>query len=625
MMMIKTTKAIHKICLIALALTATSCAKYLDIVPKEFHQESDLFSDIKQAEKEVAVLYNRLPWDHNASIGASGMTMAAGSDEAVHNWTSATAALLYLRGGWNPANNPLGNYNETYEQVRIAYRFLENVDNVPILDDRLKYSYQNEIIPRYKAEVKFLIAFYYFELFKRYGAIPIIDRFYTIVENDVLIQKDRRPTNEVVEFIVNLCDEAALGLPLNYENDPRELGRATKGAALALKAKTLLYAASPLFNGGELDGQSIAVNGEPIKNTLLGVKNTDGTPLFNQQYDREKWRIAADAAMDVINLGEYSLRSVQRELFYNRDFEEMIFWKQGGGASGWDVPLMPNGTDIGGSGALSLTQNTIDSYEMKNGLPIDDPNSGYDEDSWQTVSMPVYRNRTWQNVNVTIRGMYYNRDPRFYTDVYFNGMPLLHRNVITEFVQGSSPGTAHDGWAKSGQSTYTGYYSQKWVNPQQTPASQRTTSYRNFPFFRLADVYLWYAEAMNEYLDNPNTEVYTHINYVRNRVGMPGLPIAGRASDQTKVGMRARIRNERKIELAMEGHRFFDIRRWLIGHTPECTDLIGLDVNRSGDAFYVRKQVLGGKRVFLLQHYLMPIPAEETNKAPDVIKQNYGW
>ena len=621
----KTVKTINKIWLIALVVMATSCSKYLDIVPKEFHQESDLFADIKQAEKEIAVLYSRLPWDHNASVGASGMTMATASDEAVHNWTSATHALLYMRGGWNPSNNPLGNYNSTYEQIRIAYRFLENVDQVPILDDRLYDSYKNEIIPRYKAEVKFLIAFYYFELFKRYGAVPIIDRVYTIEENDLLLVLDRRPVDEVVNFIVNLCDEAALGLPLDYANDPRELGRATKGAALALKAKTLLYAASPLFNGGEQDGQSINVDVQSVKNTLLSLQNNDGTSLFSQVYDHEKWKIAADAAWDVITLDQYNLHDTQAELFYDRDYEEVIFWKQGGGSSGWEIPLMPNGTDIGGSGALSLIQNFVDSYEMKNGLPINDPASGYDERSWIDTTMRVYRNRTWQTVRVTIRSMYHNRDPRFYTDVYFNGMPLLHRNVITEFVQGSSPGTAHDGWAKSGQSTYTGYYSQKWVNPQQTPASQRTTSYRNFPLIRLADVYLWYAEAMNEYLDQPNNDVYNHINLVRNRVGMPNLPIAGRAEDLTKEGMRTRIRNERKIELAMEGQRFFDIRRWLIAHTPECTEFNGLDVNRSGEAFYTRKEVLGGKRPFYIQHYLMPIPAEEINKAPDAIKQNYGW
>src|SRR5690606_33966939 len=127
----------------------------------------------------------------------------------------------------------------------------------------------------------------------------------------------------------------------------------TKGAALALKAKTLLYAASPLFNGGEQDGVPIVVDGQPVKNTILSLKNADGTLLFDQTYDREKWKRAADAAKDVIDLGIYNLAPVQRDLFYKRDQVETIWHKQGGSytASQWDRQLMPNGTDIGGTGA----------------------------------------------------------------------------------------------------------------------------------------------------------------------------------------------------------------------------------------------------------------------------------
>lgn len=607
------------------ALLFAACNKFLDVVPREFHQEEDLFTDIKQAEKEIAVLYSRLPWDHNVGDGSNGMVLAAGSDEAYHNWDQSNARL-YEQGAWNPISNPLGNYNVMYENIRIAYHFLENIDNVPVLEERIREQYETIVIPRYKNEVKFLLAFYYFELFKRYGPVPIVDRYYQVAEMDELLKKDRRPVDELVQFIVKLCDEAAPGLPLSYEDDPNEIGRATRGAALSLKAKTLLYAASPLFNGGEVDGQPVNVNGQNAKSTLLGVKNSDGTALFSQQYDANKWKLAADAAMDVINLGRYSLHPIQQELFYKRNLTEVIWHKQGGSytASNWDRNLMPNGTDYGSSGALSVTNAMVNSYEMDNGLPIDDPNSGYVSDAWVDTTMNVFRDRTWKTATVTIRSIYSHRDPRFYTDIYFNGMPLLHRNVITEYV--TNKGSNNDGWGnKTGQNTRTGYYVQKWVDPTQNPKDRPNTNMRNFPIYRLADVYLWYAEAMNEFLATPNSDVYHYINEVRNRVKMPPLPIAGRAEDLTKQGMRQRIHNERKIELSMEGHRFFDTRRWLIAHTPECTELMGLNINGSGADFYTPTPVRTGARVFNIYHYLMPIPTAEITKAPGVLVQNYGW
>jgi hypothetical protein len=329
--------------------------------------------------------------------------------------------------------------------------------------------------------------------------------------------------------------------------------------------------------------------------------------------------------MDVINLGQYNLHPVQQELFYKRNFTEVIFHKQGKsyGAS-WDRNLMPNGTDYGASGSLSMTNAMINSYEMDNGLPVDDPHSGYNPDIWIDTTMRVFRDRTWKTANVRIRGMYHHRDPRFYTDVYFNGMPLLHRNVITEFV--TNAGSNNDGWGnKTGQNTRTGYYVQKWVDPTQNPKDRPNSNMRNFPIFRLADVYLWYAEAMNEFLPAPSGDVYHYINEVRNRVKMPALPVAGRAEDLTKQGMRRRIHNERKIELAMEGHRFFDTRRWLIAHTPECTQLMGLNINGGGADFYKPTPVRTGARVFNIYHYLMPIPTVEITKAPGVLVQNYGW
>lgn len=608
---------------ILICVITASCSDFLDVAPKEFYTEVDLFADMKEAEKELSVLYNRLPFDFNATDGDNGMILSATSDEGYHNWDQAFSRF-YDGGSWNAANNYIGNYNEQYKKFRIAYHFLENIDKVPIKNTDLIDKYKNVLIPRYKAEAKFMIAFNYFELFKRYGAVPIVDHYILASEGEAVLKMPRNSVDEVVDFIVKLCDESSLNLPETYE--AIDYGRVTKGAALALKAKTLLYAASPLFNGGEVDGSEVVVDGLGVKSTLLGIKNNDGKALFNTIYDKEKWKKAADAAKVVIDMAEksnlYKLNPVQNELFYTRNYTEVIFWKQGGGSDNWEQFIMPNGHDYAGYGALSPPQEMINSYEMKNGYPITDSNSGYVLNGFKDTTMLAYRNNKWTNVKAHIRSMYMNRDPRFYTDQFFNGMPYLGRNIITENLP--ALGVNQDGWGKSGQNSRTGYYIKKWVAPTQDLKGQvKVTSYRNMPIIRLAEVYLWYAEALNEYA-GPSDEVYRAINIVRKRVAMPELPIQGRAQDLTLPGLRERIRNERKIELAYEGHRFFDIRRWLIAHTAECKAVTGLSINSSGEDFYVQKAVLQNGRIFRMNHYLMPFPTNEISIAPALI-QNYGW
>ncbi|WP_407428187.1 RagB/SusD family nutrient uptake outer membrane protein [Arcticibacter sp.] len=607
---------------IAFLLTATfaSCSNFLDVAPKEFYQESDLLDDIVELEKELTALYNGLPLDYWTAYGdASNAVMSASSDEAAGNWTDM-ASFLYEDGTWNQSNNPLGRWN-AYQLIRTAHHFIEHIDNVPV-KDKQREAYYNARRTHFKMEAKFFIAFYTFELFKRYGAVPVIDHYITAKEVTEKLPTPRNSTDEAVNFMVGILDEVIPNLDPSYL-ETRDAGRITRGAAQALKAKILVYAASPLFNGGEIDGNPVSVEGQLLKSTLLSVRNTDGKVLFNTSYDREKWKRAADAANEIIQSGAYSLYPKQAELFMSRNYTEVIFHRQMGFSTTFEYGTGPNGTDYGMWGALSPTQEQVDSYEMSNGRFITDPLSGYKKTGTKDTTMNVFRNRNWTTVRVPIHNMYINRDPRFYTDVYFNGMPLLHRNVLTEF--SGNTGQSNDGWGgKTGNSTRTGYYVQKWNDPSQTVLSNPKSIARNFPYYRYAEVLLWYAEAMNEYLDAPNGQVYDAINQVRRRVGMPALPIT--SEDQTKEGMRKRIQNERRVELAYEGARFWDIRRWLIAHTPAITSFTGLNYTSPSPGFYnVREIRQGGKRVFRLNHYLMPIPADEIVKSNGAIVQNYGW
>lgn len=601
---------------LSLCLLMPSCKNYLDITPKEFYTEADLFADVSQAEKEVAVLYGDLNWDFDGT--PDGAILSLVCDEGYPTQTQAKANK-YITGGWTSTNDDMRIFDQMYREIRIGYHFLSNIDKVPVKDDNQATQYKTVIIPRYKGEVKFLIAYYYFLLFEKYGGVPIVDHYFTVNQNEEALKLPRATVDQTVAFIIRLCDEAAAALPAEYAD--QDVGRATKGAALALKAKTLLYAASPLFNGGEIDNTPVAVEGASVKTTILGVKNLDGTLIFNTTYNKEKWKTALDAIKVVMDLNLYSLRANRQELFYKRDYKEVIWFKQGSPTPGtnWEAGTMPTGTDYGGSGNISTPQEMIDAYEMKNGLPISDPASGYAEGSFVDTAMKVFRNRQWQTVTVNINQMYYNRDPRFYTDQYFNGMPLLGRNVITEF--NNTLGSNQDGWGKSGQSTRTGYYVQKWNDPTQNLKDRPNTNYRNFPFIRYADVLLWYAEAMNEYF-GPNTEAFNAINQVRSRVGMPSLPLT--TADNTKQGLRKRIQNERRIELAYEGARYYDIRRWLIATSSEQMKMTGLSIMEKKDKFYNRIPLLSGTRVFPVNYYLSPIPSSETAIMP-TLTQNFGW
>ena len=603
----------------------TGCKKYLDVVPSEFTTEADLLNDVKQAEKELAVLYSRLPVDYwTPSDDPANMVYEGLSDAAYPNWSYSVFPLV-IGGQWSAANNPLSNYTSAYQNIRIAFHFLNTIDKATIKQADQIDEYKNRLIPRYKLEAKFLMSLYYFELMKRFGTVPLVDRYLESSEIEAALATPRASVDELVAFMVKNLDESIAGLPDSYPDG--EAGRITKGAALALKAKVLLYAASPMFNGGTIDGQDVLVDGNNFKTNVLAISNADGKKLFNQQYDNEKWKKAADAAKATIDWSisnGYTLSTDRQKLFTTITHKEFLFHKQMGSSSSFEYGTTPNGGDYGGWGGLSPTQEFVDSYETGNGLPKDDDPS-YTEAGYFDTTLKAWRSNAFVNVPTTLRNMYRNRDPRFYTDVFFDGQPYLHRNVYMQYRNDGNSNSDGFNSLKPGNSSYTGYYVKKWNDETNHMNGTKHPNARNYPYFRLADVYLWYAEATNEYLSAPNNEVYDAINKVRARVGMPSLPVAGYAPDNTKAGMRKRIQNERKVELFAEGQRYWDMRRWLISHLPQNKTITGLSVQKKGDEFFVRTPVLASGRVFRVGDYLMPIPAQEINKAPGVLVQNFSW
>ncbi|SDE58613.1 Starch-binding associating with outer membrane [Mucilaginibacter pineti] len=611
----------------AACILAASCKKYLNVVPTELVTQQAVFSNIQNAESAWAHLYASLNSGDVQFIHGGGTVLGACTDECKNHWENVPE-LAFNSGAWNATNNALDIWTGAYQYIRSANIFLANIDQTPLPASRLDY-YQPRI-PLYKAEARFLRANQYFELFRRYGAVPLINTALTTTDPSAT-KITRNSVDDVVKYITSECDEIATILPLSYASGSSDYGRITKGAALALKARTLLYAASPLFNGNTM---------------YASIKNADGTQLFSQTYDNNKWLLAANAAKAVLDLNTYSLSNPNHsnpvdnyaQLFFTRNYDETILPLIIGGNRDFEGTFMPNGRDskaVNGNGKMSVFQDLVDAYEMNNGRPITDQQSGYQTTGfWNGTLWDGVANTSVSNISNT----YKNRDPRFYATIFFqygvwnyanNSRPL-------KFAWFGNNGGACDGWPKPGTNCETGYNWRKWADPTVNLKGGGNAN-RNFPLIRLAEIYLIYAEAMNEYLSAPTSDVYNAVNAVRNRVSMPGLPII--AADNTKEGMRKRIQNEKRVEFAFENQRFWDVRRWMIAKTTDNGDMhglnarptpaelssTGLDPNseEAGVAVFY-KVVVDQQRVFLDRHYLMPIPQTEINIDPDLI-QNYGW
>jgi hypothetical protein len=466
-------------------------------------------------------------------------------------------------------------------------------------------------------------------LLRQYGPVILVgDRI--MPHENATYNVSRNTWDECVSYVEQELSELASLLPATQETQWG--GKPTSGAALAVKAQLLLYSASPLFNP------------RPDEEYIYkDVANLDGTKLFPQEYDPTKWQKAAAAAREVINTGKYSLMAygnVKSEELYHKfwnDNTEMIWGRNVGITAPWVQSVMPRQTRPGSTwGGAGLTQNHIDAYGMAGsgrypitdytakGEPIIDPSSGYSEDGFQTFRSPI------DAVDAETYRMYIGRDPRFYRDVVWAGMPLKNSNANVMTVEfyygsGSGPGLSHD-YASAG------YLVRKFTRADNNPQdSQWGDNNVVWPYLRYAELLLMYAEALNEY-DPGNPDILTYVDMVRSRsgVGMPSLeeayPELNLASPAAQSDMREMIKRERRVELSFEaGQRYFDIRRWLDVENT-LYDAWGMNV------FALSQDPMGGfwqrtlieKRVFSEKNYLFPFPQTEINFNNQMV-QNYGW
>ena len=589
--------------IVAISSFVTSCADYLDKAPEEDLTIEEAFRQRKYAEGFLMGAYSDLPFEYMFVEQADINPFVLASDELNVPWPDKFGKLMN-RGAMNPYNATGRLWINLYEGIRKANLFLEYIHLT-----ELDKNFTQEDKDVWIGEAILLRALYHYYVVRTYGPCVILDR--VMMPNDDFMQMYRNTLDECVEFILKELDRAIDMLPMQI-TDRTQLGRVTAAGAYAVKARLLLYRASDLWNGNPL---------------YKDFTDSRGVHLFPQEKDPVWWERAAEAHLECITACEKAGYKLYRDPsndpianysnLFIEDFNcEALMYYNFGNTSWGESCSFPR--TLGGWAGYNPTQAQVDAYEMADGTipitgynadgsPIINPESNYTEVGFAMEDDPQGR---WK---AGVSNMYVNRDPRFYATINFNGAVFKDHQIQLW-------NTGADGLAGAGRDyCTTGYLLRKHADPNVNLLLGHLTR-KTWALFRLGEVYLGYAEALNE-AEGPVDDVYKYVNLIRDRAGMPALP-----EGLTKEQMRDRIRRERRVELCYETHRYFDCHRWMIAHETEGGPVYGMNIaageSLSDPAFY--KRTLVETRVFPYpQYYLFPIMQEEIDKVPTLVQNPY--
>ncbi len=648
----------------------TSCDSYFDVDLKDQPTLEEQFSKYLTAKQFSANCYAYLPYEEKQDAREGGVIRR--SDESLFGFTSSASSNIYWQtriGGTGPASFTNGangfsavengNYWKRYYQgIRQCTLVMENAHLVADVDQKVR-DYM-------VAEARFLRAYYYFLLFRYYGPV-IIWGEEMASENTMGYDLDRNTVEENISFIVEQLDMAAAVLPENIVEiggvitPNTDTGRPTKGAALALKSRVLLYAASPLYNG----------------NTLYqNMTNYHGDKIFPQEYDGKKWELAAQAAKAVIDMNKYSLIQASSKDFkgyaeayrgvYSKNWQgntEVIWgwwhkaWEPGNdwlGTVGGQFPyLLPGkfaGVMYSYGGWMQPSLKLVDAYPMYesgrypvtgyehdgNGLnlsrPYVDPESGYETEgfveNWDAPHLD------WDMADgkngVKAHKSTIGRDPRYYVSLIPNGhyWPNKSMNTVMTMYQSKE---ATCPWTAGTSCNYVGYVFARLLPTDNNFAdgAAYTSAKAIFPTFRMAEIYLNYAEALNEQPARDGAGACAALNQVRNRVGLPNIEVSYPGIEGDQELLRWCIQQERMVEFAWEAHRHYDACRWMIAKEeyPSANWTLHLSADNY-ETSYERVDTdhpyASRPAVFSDKDYLFPISSDELKEMVNYT-QNYGY
>ncbi len=574
------------------ALTLSECKKsnFLDDKTSGLTQQT-VFSDSTNTMGFLTRIYEDAPFSFNKYRWDNGGLEQGTDDSEFTLGSPQRRANVISHATWTPdIFNPTAYglpdmWVTPYTNIRRVNLLLQQLPNTPLSASR------KQLVA---GEARFLRAWYYENLIINFGGVPLIgDKVYGITD---VITTTRSSFADCVKYITSELDAAAAILPVTSSNI--DYGRITKGTCMGLKSRLLLYAASPLFNGAPY------VTATPEQTPLVGYGS----------YDKKHWQDAADAALALINTGYYSLNVDNAtapgygfyQVFLNRVNPEYIFSYNR--SPNRDFEAFYNPPSRGGSKYGQPTQNLVDCFPMMNGKAITDPTSGYDPNN-----------------------PYVNRDPRFGYSIIYNGSNYFLASANAQKPVFTFAGAASDGFPN----TLTGYYSRKMcdVNISNNSAFNAT---RGWPLMRYAEILLNYAEAINE--TGQTSLAYPVLQQLRVRAGITPNPdgLYGLAPNMSVAAMRTVIQNERRVELAFEGQRWDDERRWKVAMDTQNGFLKWMYITKTGANTY-NYQVVNAVtaptlyaanpakvHIFYPYDYLMPISTTDMRDIPGMI-QNPGY
>lgn len=553
---------LHYCLLGTLCLSTLTGCDFLDCDETSVYTIEDITSSYDRTKNLATHVYSFLP---DGFCNIDGAMQDAGTDDAVHVYQTSDVQR-FVNGTWGANAVVDDRWTHYYQGIRAANVFLEEARGLTFEDWQYNDNYENwmKMFQYYEYEVRFLRAYYYFELIRRYRNVPLVTEVLTVEQANAV-----HPSSfeEVAAFILRECDELKTLLPVNFEDGlmDKETGRITRGAAMALASRLRLYLASPLYSAD----------------------------------DKEKWKEAARSAYEIIGQASalgYGLSSYAA-LFDERNNTaiENILVRTVAESGTFEQNNFPMGVE-GGKTSTCPTENLVSAYEMKDGTPFD----------WNDADMRA--------------NPYQDRDPRLAMTIAYNGMQWPGDNTLEVWEGGANALPLNN-------ATVTGYYLKKYVNNDISfePGSTVTRRFHSWILFRYGEILLNYAEAMVNAFDSPAYKdeelpmsALEAVNMLRNRsdVQMPPYP-----SNLSKEEFIKRLKNERRVELAFEGHRFWDVRRW--NDLEQTADIYKVQVTKIGDRVSYDRQ-LYETRVVEPRMYFYPISNSELFKNGN-LRQNEGW
>ena len=621
----------------------TSCEDYLDIVPDGTQELSLLFNRKETAYNALANCYSYLP--QNDGTYASYVLL---SDEVAVPIPKEPNSIKLMKGQQSVSEPLMGYWSgfsavgrgqgSLWEGIRSCNTLTENIDFVVDMTQEEKN--------QWKAEVKFLKAYFHFLLVSNYGPIPIVDTNLSISASDTEVRLDRKTVDECFSYIVETIDAAIIDLPEKVLGN-NDVGRIDKVIAKAIKSKVLLYGASPLFNG----------------NTSLysNFVNAEGEHFFNQNYEDLKWESAAQASKDALDAAitqgaamyyftdtaplfdtsNFQFKLVRDQ--YNNRFtitdpwnSELLWGNSSPVTNGqyWQIqsPAMmkdPSSSSVEASWQwLAPSLRMAEAYYTKNGLPINEDLSFEYADRYSTTTIAFNQRFYAQFANRTAK-LNLNREARFYSALGFDRG--INRTWGSLWKLKMRKGETHGRIANTGDYLVTGYALKKLVHQDSEGDTYNKAITYPWPMVRLSELYLNYAEALNEF-SGPSQEVYDALNKIRERAGIPLVEeawsnatyAANLNKHTTQDGLREIIQQERMIELAFEGHRYYDIRRWKLAEKYFTTPIQGWSVDEDSETNYYQIMDVSQRSFNTPRDYLQPISFTELSRNPNLI-QNPGW